>query len=386
MYPNKNSNILLVATVVAFSACGGAKKKQQQQAMMMAQMKPTVVPYTVQAGSYTVVEKFPATLTANNIVEIRADVTGFLTAIKVPDGANVQKGQVLYELDRSRYTAVLNQSAASQQQAEADLALKQRDYERYKNLLDHDAISKQTVDQAHTALLTAQANLAAAKAAVARAGTDVNHAMIKAPVSGKIGIVQIKVGDIVNAGQTLINTVVNETPMFVDFDVSQSRVQEFTKLKHNAGDIKFYLQFANGDRYNEPGTIQTINNIVDPTTGTVKVRLTFPNKDRLLTSGMSLVVLMQYATPATQVAIPSTAIVQNLSETSVMLLTKDNVVKQQPVVPGAITDTMLLISGGLNAGDRIVAQGMQRLKPGDTVNIAGATPPPTAPAGKPAGK
>ncbi|MBV8252204.1 MAG: efflux RND transporter periplasmic adaptor subunit [Chitinophaga sp.] len=383
MYPNKNSNIFLVATVVVFSACGGGKKKQQQ-AMMMAQMKATVVPYTVQAGSYTVVEKFPATLTANNIVEIRADVTGFLTAIKVPDGSNVTKGQVLYELDKSRYSAVLSQSAASQQQAEADLALRQRDYDRYQSLLEHDAISKQTVDQAKTALLTAQANVAAAKAAVARAGTDVNHSLIKAPVSGKIGIVQIKVGDIVNAGQTLINTVVNETPMYVDFDVPQSRVQEFTKLKHSPGDIKFYLQFTNGERYNEPGTIRTINNMVDPSTGTVKVRLSFANKDRLLTSGMSLVVLMQYATAATQLAIPAKAIVQNLSETSVMLLTKDNVVKPQPISPGALADTMLLVNSGLNPGDRIVVEGLQRVRPGDTVNVAGATPPPaTPPAGKP---
>ncbi|MBV7529505.1 efflux RND transporter periplasmic adaptor subunit [Chitinophaga sp. sic0106] len=383
MYLNKYSNILLFSSAVILSACGGGKKNQQ--AAMMGQMKATVVPYVVQAGSYTVSEKFPATLTANNIVEIRADVTGFLDAIKVPDGADVQKGEVLYEIERSRYTAALDQSAATRQQAEADLAQKERDYERYKNLLEHDAISKQTVDQAYTAMLTAKANLAAAQAAVARAGTDVNHSLIKAPVSGKIGIVLIKVGDIVNAGQTLINTVVNEQPMFVDFDVSQSRVQEFTKLKVNPGDIKFHLQFTNGERYNETGELITINNTVDQATGTVKVRLQFANKDRLLTSGMSLVVIMEYNTAPTQVAIPAKAIIQNLSETSVMLINKDNVIQQKGIDPGPQADTMLLIRSGLNVGDRIVVDGLQKVRPGDTVNIAGATPPPAAtkaPAGK----
>ncbi|MFB6454329.1 efflux RND transporter periplasmic adaptor subunit [Chitinophaga sp. Hz27] len=372
MYLKNYSSIFLVGAAAIFSACGGGKSKQQG---MMGPMRATVVPYTVQPASYTVVEKFPATLIANNIVEIRADVTGFLDAIKAPDGSRVGKGQVLYQIEKSRYTAALNQSAASVSQAQADLALKQRDFERYNNLLQHDAISKQTVDQAHTALLTAQANLEAARAAVARASTDVNHSTIKAPVSGKIGIVQIKVGDIVNAGQTVINTIVNEDPMYVDFDVPQYRMQEFLGLKSRPGDFKFFLQFTNGERYSSAGTILTINNIVDPSTGTVKVRLQFPNKEGLLTSGMSLVVLMQYATSANQLAIPAKAIVQNLSETSVMLLTKDNVIQQKGIIPGAVTDTMLIVNGGLNAGDRIVVEGLQKVRPGDTVNIAGATPP-----------
>ncbi|NIG55240.1 efflux RND transporter periplasmic adaptor subunit [Chitinophaga sp. Cy-1792] len=375
MYLKNYSSILLVSAVAIFSACGGGKSKQQG---MMGQMRATVVPYTVEPGSYTVVEKFPATLIANNVVEIRADVTGFLDAIVAPDGSRVGKGQVLYQIEKSRYTAVMNQSAASVEQAQADLALRQRDYDRYNNLLQHDAISRQTVDQANTALLTAKANLAAAKAAVARAATDVNHSTVKAPVSGKIGIAQIRVGDIVNAGQTLINTIVNEDPMYVDFDVPQYRMQEFLGLKQRPGDFKFYLQFTNGERYSVPGTILTINNIVDATTGTVKVRLQFPNKEGLLTSGMSLVVLMQYNTSASQLAIPAKAIVQNLSETSVMLLTKDNVIKQQGIQPGAVTDTMLIVNGGLNAGDRIVVDGLQKVRPGDTVNIAGATPPAAA--------
>lgn len=367
------SNRILIIIALLGSACGGGKK-QQQQAAMMGKMKATVVAMEVVPASYTVSAQFPGTLVAHDIVDIRSDVTGYLSAITVKDGSVVKKGQPLYEIDKSRYVAAYGQVAASQQQAEADLAQRERDYERYKTLLDHDAISKQTVDQAYTAVLTAKANLAAAKASVARAGTDVSHAVLRAPVGGSIGIAQIKVGDIVNAGQTLINTVVNEHPIFADFDVPQASIPQFLRIQKGQGEEKFFLKFTSGESYPEQGKIQTINNIVDQQTGTIRVRLVFENKESLLRSGMSCVVVMKYTTPATQIAIPAKAIIQNLSETSVLTLTKDNVVKPVDITPGPVTDTMLIVQSGLKAGDRIIVEGLQKARPGDTVNIAGAAP------------
>ncbi|WP_332003303.1 efflux RND transporter periplasmic adaptor subunit [Chitinophaga sp.] len=372
MYLINYKRTFYVAGMILCAACGNSKK-QQQQAAMMGKMKPTVVAAEVVPAVYTVSEKFPATLVAHDIVQLKPDVSGYLEAIRVADGSNVTKGQPLYDIDRSRYAAAYGQVAATQQQAEADLAQRQRDYERYKSLLEHDAISKQTVDQAYTSMLTAQANVAAAKAAVARAGTDVNHAVVRAPVTGKIGIVQVKVGDVINAGQTLINTIVNEHPMFADMDIPQARLPEFLRIRNGkGGDEKFYIQFGDGTRYGEAGKVLTINNIVDPQTGTVRVRLVFDNKDGMLKSGMSIVIVMQYGTPATQLAIPAKAIIQNLSETSVYTISNDNVISARDIVPGPVTDTMQLVTSGLKAGDRIVVEGLQRVKPGDTVNIAGA--------------
>jgi membrane fusion protein (multidrug efflux system) len=371
MYLINYKRTFYVAGMILCVACGNSKKQQQQAAMMG--MKPTVVAAEVVPAVYTVSEKFPATLVAHDIVQLKPDVSGYLEAIRVADGSNVTKGQPLYDIDRSRYTAAYGQVAATQQQAEADLAQRQRDYERYKSLLEHDAISKQTVDQAYTAMLTAQANVAAAKASVARAGTDVNHAVVRAPVTGKIGIIQVKVGDVINAGQTLINTIVNERPMFADMDIPQARLPEFLRIQKGKGvDEKFFIQFGDGTRYGETGKVLTINNIVDPQTGTVRVRLVFENKDNMLKSGMSIVIVMQYGTPATQLAIPAKAIIQNLSETSVYTISKDNVIGARDIVPGPVTDTMQLVTSGLKAGDRIVVEGIQRVKPGDTVNIAGA--------------
>lgn len=362
---NRNGMIITCWVLLCCSACGG--KKQPGGGMGGPGMKATVVAANVTAAAFTVQEKFPATLVGNNIVQLRSDVTGYLEAIRAADGSTVSKGQPLYEIDKSRYAAAYNQLDASVLQAQADLGQKQRDLERYQNLLEHDAIAKQTVDQAGTAVKTAEANVAAAKAALQRAGTDVSHAIIRAPVSGKIGIVEIKVGDIVNAGQTLINTIVNENPIYADFDIPQGRFREFSG--GNNKNRKFLLGFADGSSYGPEGRILTVNNIVDPQTGTIRVRLQFPNKEEQLKSGMTCVAIMQYQTPDTALAIPAKAIMETLSEKNVYVVGPGNALQLRAVVPGPQTDTLLIIRQGLKAGDKVVIDGLQKARPGDTVNV-----------------
>lgn len=346
-------------------ACGGGK--QPGAAGGPPRMKATIVATTIQPATYTVTEEFPATLTANNIVEVRADVTGYLEAIRAKDGSTVAKGQALYEIDKSRYAATYGQQQASLQQVQADLAQKQRDLERYQKLLENDAISRQTVEQAGTAAKTAAANVAAAKAALQKAGTDVDHAVLRAPVGGKIGIAQLRVGDIVNAGQTLINTIVNEDPMFVDFDVPQRRFREFTNTVDK--ERTFLLRFSDGTQYAAPGKVLTINNIVDPQTGTIRVRLQFPNTQGELKSGMTAVVMVKNASAADALAVPAKAVMETLSEKNVFVVGQGDVIQLRAVEPGATTDTMVIIRSGLKGGEKIVVDGLQKVKPGDTVNV-----------------
>jgi len=357
--------LLLPSYILLFASCGS----RQSGGMGGPGMRATVVAVDVTPGTYTIQESFPATLTGNNIVQLRADVTGYLEAIRVPDGSTVKKGQPLYEIDKSRYVAAYNQMNASLLQAQADLAQKQRDLERYQNLLQHDAISRQTVEQAATAAKTAEANVAAAKASLERAGTDVRHAIMQAPVSGKIGIAQVKVGDIVNAGQTLINTIVNEDPIYADFDVPQDRMHEFTGPP-SGRDRRFLLGFTDGTMYPREGRILTVNNIVDPQTGTIRVRLQFPNKEGMLKSGMTCLAVLQYQTPDTTLAVPAKAIMETLSEKNVYVIGPGNTLQLRAVVPGPQADTMQIINKGLKAGEKVVVEGLQKARPGDTVNVA----------------
>ncbi len=327
----------------------------------------SVTVFDVSPSSYLISESFPATLQANAMVQLRPDVSGYLEAIRVADGSFVRRGQVLYEVDKSRYQAVYNQAKASLQQVQADLSQKQRDLERYQDLLSHDAIASQVVDQASTGVKTAQANVAASKAALEKAATDLNHAFIRSPMNGKIGIVQAKVGDIINAGQTVLNTIVNDDPMYVDFNIPQSRVAEFTGKELTAK--QFYLQLSDSSRYAYPGKLLLINNMVNPSTGTIQVRLEFPNKNGQLKSGMNGTVLVQNKSGSNELAIPTKSLVQTLSETSVFNVDPNNVVHSAQVVAGAQLDSLTIITKGLSPGDKVVVDGLQKVRQGDTVIV-----------------
>lgn len=354
--------LLVAAVACAAVSCGGDRGGG---AAAMQAPRATVDVVTVTPRSYRITEKFPGTLAANTIVQLRPDVTGYLEAIRVPDGSLVRKGQPLYAIDKSRYQAAYNQTTAAVRQAEADLSQKQRDLKRYQDLQSHDAIARQVVDQASTAVATAQANVAAQQAAVSKASTDLSHAVLKAPVSGKLGMVQVKIGDIINAGQTLINTIVNDKPMYMDFDVPQARIGEFTGAGKNR---EFHLQLSGSTVYGESGKLVTLNNVVDPNSGTIRVRVAFPNSDGQLTSGMSAVALVTRRSDSGALAVPTKALIQTLAETSLYTLGDGNVVTVVSVAPTGQLDSLTLVKG-LSPGARVVVDGLQSIRPGDTVNV-----------------
>lgn len=353
----------LAVAVLGLASCGGGGGKG---AAGMPHMRATVDAVQVNPQTYTITEKFPGMLTANTVVQLRPDVTGYLEAIRAQDGSWVTKGQPLYDIDKSRYQAAYNQAQAALQQAEADLSQKQRDYKRYQDLQAHDAIAQQIVDQAGTAVKTSQANVAAAQAALSKASTDLNHAVMRAPVSGKLGIVQVKIGDIINAGQTLINTIVNEKPMYADFDIPQSDISEFAG---KSGEQKQYrLQLADSSVYDEPGKLLVVNNMVDPNSGTIRIRLEFPNKQGQLKSGMNAVVWVSHPSGPDATAVPTKALIQTLSETTLYTVGEGNVVQVATIHAGEQMDSLTIVKG-LPAGSRVIIDGLQSVRPGDTVNV-----------------
>jgi membrane fusion protein (multidrug efflux system) len=360
--------------IMGISLISCSNKNKSGAAGAYGKLPPaSVTVYMATPAIHQITERFPGTLIANSIVQLRPDVTGYLEAIRVPDGSFVKRGQVLYEIDKSRYQAAYNQAQANLQQVQADLSQKQRDLERYQDLLKHDAIARQVVDQANTAVETSKANVAAAKAALDRAATDLDHAVIRAPMSGRIGIVQAKVGDIINAGQTVLNTIVNDNPMYVDFDVPQWRYSEFSR--NTSLHRKYYLQLADSSLYPEAGKLLVINNVVDPSTGTIRVRLEFPNSKGALKSGMNAVVVIQHPSDSNALAIPTKALIQTLNETSVYTVGSENVVQVKQVVPGPQLDSLTLIEKGLLPGDKIIVNGLQKARPGDTVRIVNGQQP-----------
>ncbi len=364
----KISYILLsLSALLIIASCGNKGKDAKGMAGMA--LKQSVIAVTVKPAQYIVEQHFPATLTANTIVQLRPDVSGYLEAIHVKDGSQVHQGEVLYDIDKSRFQAAYNQAAANLQQAQADMAQKQRDLKRYTDLQQHDAIAVQVVDQAGTAVKVSQANVAAAHAALNNAATNLNHSVVRAPVSGKIGIAQVKLGDIINSGQTLVNTIVNDDPMYVDFNIPQNDINEFTATSGKRSGLSYLLQMPDGTMYSAEGKLLMINNMVDPNSGTITIRLEFPNGQHQLQSGMNATIVIKHPTSNSTLAIPTNALMQTLNETSIYTVGNGNVIEPKQVVPGDVVDSLTIINQGLEAGDRVVVNGMLKVHPGDTGTV-----------------
>ena len=358
--------VVTVCFLLLATSCND-KKKSTSTSPQGTKIHPAVEAVIVQPQKYIVTENYPATLAAHAIVELRPDVSGYLEGIHVTDGSWVKKGQILYDIDKSRYQAAYNQAQAALQQAQAKLAQDQRDYKRYAALLEKDAIASQMVEQAKTAVQVSEANVAAAKAALSQAATNLNHAVVRAPISGKIGISQVKLGGIVNAGQTVLNTIVDDNPIYADFNIPQSSI---SKLNGVGGQrINFGLQIPGAATPVGNGRLLMINNQVDPQSGTVTVRLEFPNKDHALQSGMNASVTLQFTGADSMLAVPTKALIHTLGETAVFVVGNDNVVTMKQVEDGSIIDSLTIVKG-LAPGSKVVVEGLQNVQPGDTVQVA----------------
>src|SRR5665213_3039704 len=280
----KNILSILIVSLV-FVSCGNSNKPVQQG-------PPPAVPVTVTnvvATNAIYYDQFPGTLDALDQISLTSQVSGYITDINFKDGQNVKKGQLLYKIDNQVYKANYEQSIANLQVQEANLVKAQKDADRYNELEKHDAIAKQQVDYANAALDATQKQVNAAKAKVASIHSNVQFANIYAPFTGTIGISQVKKGTAVVAGQTVLNTISTDNPVAVDFTIDQKNIYRFTELKQGKDNLKdSVFTIAFGDEiYSYPGKIDFIDRAVDPQTGTIKVRLIFPNDKEMLKPGMN---------------------------------------------------------------------------------------------------
>jgi membrane fusion protein (multidrug efflux system) len=362
-------------TLLVLIACGS--KKQQQQGPPPPVFVTTTQASVIDAAYY---DEYPGTVVALNQTELRAQVTGYITAIYFKDGDKVAKGQRLYSIDQQLYNANYQQAVANLQVQESNLFKAQKDADRYHELDRQEAIAKQQVDYADAALEAAKKQVQAAKANVNAVRANVNFATITAPFTGTIGISQVRSGTSVVAGQTILNTISTDDPIGVDFSVDQKETYRFAQLEKQiakAGDSTFSISFGN-DVYPFYGKIELIDRAVDPQTGTIKTRLSFPNKEKLLKSGMSTTVRILNNAQEKSVTVPYKSINEQLGEFFVYVVGDSNKVKQRRIVLGKQIGTNVIIRQGLQGGETIVTEGIQNLREGAFITT---TPP--QPAGAP---
>lgn len=366
MSNKKIFNLLLICClIISIQSCKKGGKQNQ-----IAGPVP-VGEYTVQSQKVSFYDSYPGTVVALNEVELHSQVSGFITGIFFKEGSQVVKGAKLYEIDRRKYQAAYAQAKANADIAESNLQKAQRDADRYSKLNEQNAIAKQTYDDATTNLQNAKMQLVSAKAVRSNAETDFNYSLITAPFSGTIGLSQVKIGAFINPGQTLLNTISSDDPIAVDFIINEKSLPWFLALKKSEGnkaDSTFRIVLPDNSEYSSLGQLSVIDRAVDHQTGTIKVRLIFPNHEKILRTGMNCKVKVLSGNSGAQTVIPYKAVIEQMGEYFVYTIDSMKV-KQIKIEPGSNLGEYIVVKQGLNPGDKIVLDGLQKVHNGSLVQV-----------------
>ncbi|WP_230981364.1 efflux RND transporter periplasmic adaptor subunit [Echinicola salinicaeni] len=351
------------------SSCGSEATTQSNNQPSAVAVKAT----KVISEHVTGLDVYPGTVVPLNEIQIRPQVSGYITNIFVEDGQQVSKGQALYEIDRSKYQAAYEQAKANLKSAEAHLERVKKDLARYKVLDQKEAIAKQQLDYAETDILTAESQVASAEAQVKSAETDYNYSVIRAPFSGTIGISQVRLGAQVSPGQTLLNSLSSDNPVLVDFVINEKDIRRFSKMikSENLADSTFTIQFGKNDIYPYPGKLTTMDRAVGRQSGTINLRVEFPNPDKELIAGMTINLQVLNQDIGEQVTIPFKSVTEQMGEYFVYVIDEESTVHQQNVILGTKFGTDIVIRNGLKPGQQIVVEGIQKLREGAKVRLEG---------------
>jgi len=362
-------------------------------ALFSCQQKPTppfpptpVNLLTVKSQPVLYYDNYPATTQALSQVDLHAEVQGQITGIFFTEGTHVRKGQKLYEIDERLYKAAYDQAQANLKVAQGNKEQAQQDADRYQYLITHNAVAKQVLDHAVIALQNANNEVHAAEQALKTAATNLTYSVITAPFDGTIGFSQVKLGNLVTVGTTILTTVSTDNPMAVDFLINESQLAHYQDLQRNKQhqlDSLFTIVLPNHTLYPLTGNISVIDRAVDPQTGTIRVRLVFANPKQDLRVGMSCVARVHNLETTPQIVIPGRAIVEQMGEYFVYIA-KDTVIHnpadsagglrlvaiQVKVETGQTIGGDVLIKSGLHNGDKIVVDGVQALHDGSPITTA----------------
>lgn len=356
----------MALSLSVLTACGGG-----QSGMKLGDDQFAVE--TVSTTSSNQTEKYPATIEGKQDIEIRPQVSGFIVKLCVDEGATVHKGQALFQIDPTQYKAAYDQAAAGVKSAEASLATISETERNKKMLHDQNIISDFEYQTAVNSRLTAQAALAQAQAAFASAKQNLGFCTVTSPSDGVIGMMPYRVGALVGPSSAQALTTVSQIgDMYVYFSMTEKQLLAMTKsgasLKEQMAKMpSVKLELADGTTYSEEGKIDAVSGVIDPSTGSVSMRAIFPNKQNILRSGGMANVLFPYVMENV-IEIPQSATQEIQDKKFVFVLQPDSTLKHTEITISNLSNgKTYLVTEGLNAGDKIVVEGVQLLKNGQKI-------------------
>ncbi|MFC4277223.1 efflux RND transporter periplasmic adaptor subunit [Achromobacter aloeverae] len=317
-------------------------------------------------------QSYSGRLEAVDRVEIRPRVSGTLVAVRFKDGALVRKGDELFTIDPLPYQAEVARAEANLAGAQARVAYTTSDLARANRLIADNAIARRDLEQKQNDAREAAANLKAAQAALEIARLNLGYTHILAPVSGQVSKAEVTEGNLVaaGAGSVPLTTLVSVDRMYASFDVDE---QTFLKYVNPArtgkgAPVPVDLGLANEDGYSRQGTVQYVDNRLDTTSGTIRVRATFDNRDGSLVPGLYARIRLGGGVPREALLIDEKALGTDQNKRFVMVLDDSNHAQYREVRLGANQGGLRVVDSGLKAGERIVVNGLQRIRPGDQVD------------------
>ncbi len=338
--------------------------------------RPVVKVMTPEQREVTEWQEFTGRFAAVEEVAIRARVTGYLDAVHFKDGQMVNKGDLLFEIDPRPFQAALAHAEADLARVQSQLKLAELEVNRGERLLTQQAISAEEVDSRRARFQEANANVAAARAAVQTANLDLQYSKISSPVSGRISSRNIDIGNLVttDSGAMPLTTVVMTEPLHFVFDVSEAEYLQFARVAGGEAaltgesEVKAYIRLADENNWDRQGIIDFVDNRLDQNTGTLRMRVLVDNPDGLLRPGLFGQLRMAISKPFQALLIPDRALVSDQAAKVVMVVNSDGEVQATPVTPGMLlADDMRVILKGIQKDDQIIIEGLLKARPGSLV-------------------
>jgi RND family efflux transporter MFP subunit len=380
----RHSYLLPAAATVAALVLSGCARNEAAEAQA-APPAPQVTVAQAVSRKVTDSDEFTGRFEAVERVEVRPRVSGYVSSVNFTDGSEVRKGEVLFVIDPRPYAAERDRARAQLAQARSQLTLARSERDRATKLLAQHAISQEEFDTRTSGLEQGQANVEAAQAALDSAALNLEFTRVTAPISGRISRALVTAGNFVTNGQTPLTTLVSLDPIYVSFDGDEQEYLKYIKLTHEASgnlhDGATYqtafgahetrspvqVGLANESGFPHQGFMVFVDNALDPMTGTIRSRALLDNRDREFTPGLFARIRLLGSSQHEAVLVNDSAIGTDQTVRYVLVVGKDNKVEYRPVQLGPVVDGLRVVQSGLSAGETIVVNGLQRVRPGAQV-------------------